>query len=59
MFDKERFIEECRAAAKEHEATAAIRELVTKAVSDGARNSYTSWVSRCARVSRRSTAART
>ncbi|HYC45210.1 MAG TPA: hypothetical protein VED01_06950 [Burkholderiales bacterium] len=36
MFDKERFIEECRAALKEDRPQAAIRELVTKAVSDPA-----------------------
>ena len=32
MFQKERFIEECRAALKEGNAQAAIRELVTRAV---------------------------
>ena len=36
MFEKERFIEECRAALKEGNAQAAIRELVEKAVSDPA-----------------------
>jgi len=36
MFSKERFIEECRAALKETNAQAAIRELVEKAVSDPA-----------------------
>ena len=36
MFDKERFIEDCRAALKERNAQAAIQELVTKAVSDPA-----------------------
>jgi len=36
MFEKERFIEECRAALKEREAHAAIRELVAKAVSEPA-----------------------
>ncbi len=36
MFDKERFIEECRALLKEKQAQAAIRELVAKAVSDPA-----------------------
>lgn len=34
MFDKEGFIEACRAALKEHDAQAAIRELVARAVSD-------------------------
>jgi predicted metal-dependent enzyme (double-stranded beta helix superfamily) len=34
MFDKERFIEDCRAALKEKNAQAAIKELVAKAVSD-------------------------
>jgi predicted metal-dependent enzyme (double-stranded beta helix superfamily) len=33
MFDKDRFIEECRAAVKEGDAHAAIRELVARAVS--------------------------
>lgn len=33
MFEKERFIEECRAALKENHAHAAIRELVAEAVS--------------------------
>jgi predicted metal-dependent enzyme (double-stranded beta helix superfamily) len=37
MFDKERFIEDCRAALKEKNAQAAIQELVTKAVSDPAK----------------------
>ena len=36
MFQKERFIEECRAALKEGNAQAAIRELVTRAVSEPA-----------------------
>lgn len=36
MFQKERFIEDCRAALKEREARAAIQELVTQAVSDPA-----------------------
>lgn len=36
MFDKYRFIEECRAALKETNAQAAIRELVARAVSDPA-----------------------
>jgi predicted metal-dependent enzyme (double-stranded beta helix superfamily) len=36
MFDKERFIEECRAALKESNAQAAIRELVERAVRDPA-----------------------
>src|SRR5512134_3096608 len=36
MFDKERFIEECRAALRESNAQAAVRELVTRAVSDPA-----------------------
>ena len=36
MFEKERFIEDCRAALKEANAQAAIRELVTRAVSDPA-----------------------
>jgi hypothetical protein len=36
MFEKERFIEECRAALKESDARAAIRELVARAVSDPA-----------------------
>ena len=36
MFDKDRFIEDCRAALKESNAHAAIRELVAKAVSDPA-----------------------
>ena len=36
MFEKDRFIEECRAALKEGNAQAAIRELVTRAVSDPA-----------------------
>ena len=34
MFEKERFIEDCRAALKENSAQAAIRELVARAVSD-------------------------
>jgi predicted metal-dependent enzyme (double-stranded beta helix superfamily) len=34
MFQKDRFIEECRAALKEREARAAIQELVTRAVGD-------------------------
>jgi predicted metal-dependent enzyme (double-stranded beta helix superfamily) len=36
MFDKERFIEDCRAALKEKNTHAAIKELVEKAVSDPA-----------------------
>ena len=36
MFQKERFIEECRAALKETNAQAAIRELVARAVSEPA-----------------------
>lgn len=36
MFQKERFVEECRAALKETNAQAAIRELVARAVSDSA-----------------------
>ena len=36
MFQKERFVEECRAALKERQAQAAIRELVEKAVSEPA-----------------------
>jgi predicted metal-dependent enzyme (double-stranded beta helix superfamily) len=36
MFQKERFIEECRAALKERHAQTAIRELVEKAVSEPA-----------------------
>ena len=36
MFEKERFIEECRAALKESMGEAAIRELVAQAVSDPA-----------------------
>jgi hypothetical protein len=34
MFEKERFIEECRAALKEKNTHAAIRELVARAVSE-------------------------
>jgi hypothetical protein len=34
MFEKERFIEECRAALKERNAQTAIRELMGSAVSD-------------------------
>ena len=34
MFEKERFIEDCRAALKEAKPQAAIRELVTRAVSE-------------------------
>jgi len=34
MFEKERFIEDCRAALKETKPQAAIRELVTRAVSE-------------------------
>jgi predicted metal-dependent enzyme (double-stranded beta helix superfamily) len=34
MFEKERFIEECRAALKEHDTHAAVRELVARAVSE-------------------------
>lgn len=36
MFDKERFIEECRASLKESHAQGAVRELVARAVSDPA-----------------------
>ena len=36
MFEKERFVEECRAALREHDAQAAIRELVTEAVREPA-----------------------
>jgi predicted metal-dependent enzyme (double-stranded beta helix superfamily) len=36
MFEKERFIEECRAALKKSDAHAAIRELVARAVSEPA-----------------------
>ena len=36
MFDKERFIEDCRTALKETNAHAAIRELVERAISDPA-----------------------
>ena len=36
MFETERFIEECRAALKETDAHAAVRELVARAVSDPA-----------------------
>lgn len=36
MFDQDRFIEECRAALKESNAQAAIRELVARTVSDPA-----------------------
>lgn len=36
MFEKDRFIEDCRAALKEGNAQAAIRELVAQAVSDPA-----------------------
>src|SRR5687768_9339476 len=36
MFQKERFIEDCRAALREREARAAIQELVTHAVGDPA-----------------------
>ena len=36
MFQKERFVEECRAALKESNARAAIQELVARAVSDPA-----------------------
>ena len=36
MFDKERFIEDCRAALQETNALAAVRELVAKAVADPA-----------------------
>jgi len=34
MFDKDRFIEECRAALKEQDSQAAIRQLVARAVSE-------------------------
>jgi predicted metal-dependent enzyme (double-stranded beta helix superfamily) len=37
MFEKERFIEDCRAALREKEAHAAINELVARAVNDPAR----------------------
>jgi predicted metal-dependent enzyme (double-stranded beta helix superfamily) len=37
MFDKERFIEDCRAALKESDVQAAVRELVAKAVGDPSR----------------------
>ena len=36
MFDKERFIEDCRTALRETNAQAAVRELVAKAVSEPA-----------------------
>src|SRR4029079_15707353 len=36
MFEKERFIEDCRAALKTDDAQSAIRELVTEAVSEPA-----------------------
>ncbi len=36
MFEKERFIEECRAALTEHDALAAVRGLVARAVSEPA-----------------------
>ena len=36
MFDKERFIDECRAALKESDTRAAIRDLVARAVSEPA-----------------------
>lgn len=36
MFDKDRFIEDCRAALKERNAQSAVRELVARAVSDPA-----------------------
>lgn len=36
MFDKERFIEDCRGALKERDARAAIQELVARAVSEPA-----------------------
>ena len=36
MFDKERFIEDCRAALRDPDSQAAIRELVAKAVSEPA-----------------------
>ena len=36
MFDNERFIEDCRAAARDADAHAAIREIVARAVSDPA-----------------------
>ena len=32
MFEKEQFIEECRAAVQEHDTHAAVRELVARAV---------------------------
>lgn len=34
MFERERFIEECRRALKERDAHAAVRELVARAVSE-------------------------
>jgi predicted metal-dependent enzyme (double-stranded beta helix superfamily) len=34
MFDKERFVKECRAALEEHDSHAAVRELVARAVSE-------------------------
>ena len=34
MFEKERFIEECRAALKQRDSHAAVRELVARALSD-------------------------
>ena len=36
MFEKERFIEECRAALKEPDTHAAVRELVARAVTNHA-----------------------
>ena len=36
MFEKERFIEECRVALKQRDSHAAVRELVAKAVNDPA-----------------------
>ena len=34
MFDKDRFIEDCRAAAKETQPGLAVKELIARAVSD-------------------------
>jgi hypothetical protein len=34
MFEKERFVEECRAALRERDAHAVVRELVARAVSE-------------------------
>ena len=43
MFEKERFIEDCRAALKESDTHAAIRELVATAVSEPAHVSAGPW----------------